>query len=86
MGLQVASRSWRAARLVHAKGKISFLFCFVFFLFHFHVCLYMKNYTKDRKNLQYTKVFQRIKFIGKSWYQQTQTVHNTEVPILCRCP
>ena len=46
----------------------------------------MKNYTKARKNLQYIKVFQRIEFIGESWYQQTQTVHNTEVPILTGCP
>ena len=42
-----------------------------FFFYCFHVCLY----TKERKNLKYIKVFQRIKFIGKSWYQQTQTVN-----------
>ena len=38
----------------------------VFFSYYFHVCLYMKNYTKERKNLKYIKSFQRIKFIGKS--------------------
>ena len=42
-----------------------------FFFYCFHVCLY----TKERKNLKHIKVFQRIKFIGKSWYQQTQTVN-----------
>ena len=56
--------------------------CFLFF-----VCLYtLRNCTKERKNLQYIKVFQRIKFIGKSWYHQSQTVHNTEASILSGCP
>lgn len=37
-----------------------------FFFYYFHVCLYMKNYTKERKNLKNIKFFQRIKFIGKA--------------------
>ena len=47
------------------------------FLFLLFSCLsiYRKDYTKERKNLKYIKFFQRIKFMGKSWYQQTQTVN-----------
>ena len=40
----------------------------------------MKNYTKDRKNLQYTKVFQRIKFIGKAG------ISKRKLYIILRCP